>query len=103
MTALIWCPFLDEDSAAALATRLLDEKLIACANILAPMRALYQWNGECGEAREVPVLFKTDAALLDRAVARIAELHPYEAPAVLGWRCDAAAPATMEWLSALTH
>jgi len=103
MSALIWCPFPDEASAAAAATQLLDEKLIACANILGAIRALYEWDGERGGAREVGVLFKTDAALLDRAVARMAELHPYDTPAVLGWRCDAAAPATAEWLGALVR
>ena len=103
MSALIWCPFPDEDGAAAVATQLLDEKLIACANILGAVRSLYEWNGERGDAREIGVVFKTDAALLDAAVARIAELHPYEAPAVLGWRCDAAAPATAEWLRALAR
>ncbi len=72
MGALIWCPFPDEDSAARAATTLLDEKLIACANLLGPVRALYEWNGERGDAREVGVLFKTDASLLDKAVARIA-------------------------------
>lgn len=101
MTALAWCPFPDEDSAAAVATLLLDEKLIACANILPAMRSIYEWGGTRGDSREVGVLFKTDAALLDAAVARIAGLHPYQAPAVLGWRCDAAAPATAEWLGAL--
>jgi periplasmic divalent cation tolerance protein len=99
MSALIWCPFPDEETAAAVATQLLDENLIACANILGPVRALYEWNGERGEAREVGVLLKTDTSLLDTAVARIAALHPYDTPAVLGWRCDAAAPATAEWLA----
>jgi periplasmic divalent cation tolerance protein len=101
VSALIWCPFPDETSAAAAATRLLDEQLIACANILGAIRSLYQWNGERGDAREVGVLFKTDARLLDAAIARVAELHPYETPAVLGWRCDAASEATAAWLGTL--
>ena len=103
MTALAWCPFPDEDSAAAVADRLLDEKLVACANILGSVRSLYEWSGERGDEREVGVLFKTDAALLDAAVERIAALHPYDTPAVLGWRCDAAAPATAAWLAALVR
>ena len=103
MSALIWCPFPDEDSAAAAATQLRDERLIACANILGPVRALYEWNGERGDAREIGVLFKTDASCLDAAVARIAELHPYDTPAVLGWRCDSVAPGTAEWLGMLAR
>ncbi len=98
MTALIWSPFADEASAEAAAGVLLDEGLIACANILPPMRSLYVWRGERGESREVGALFKTDAALLDRATARLAEVHPYEAPAILGWRADTAPLATRLWL-----
>lgn len=101
MTALMWSPFADEASAAAAAAQLLDEGLVACANILPPMRSLYLWQGERGEASEVGVLFKTDARLLDRATARLAEIHPYETPAVLGWRADSAAEATSAWLATL--
>ena len=103
MSALIWSPFADEASAMAAANQMLDEGLVACANILPPMRSLYVWNSERGEASEVGVLFKTDAALLDRATARLAEIHPYDAPAVLGWRADAAAAPTAEWLRELAR
>ena len=85
MSALFWCPLPDEETAAAVATALLDEKLIACANILGSVHSLYEWDGERGDTREVGVLFKTDAGLLDTAVARIAELHPYDTPDVIGW------------------
>lgn len=98
MSALIWCPFPDDASAASAARQLLDEGLIACANILPPMRSLYLWQGERSEATECGVLFKTDASVLDRATARLAELHPYDTPAVLGWRADSVAQPTAEWL-----
>ena len=101
MSALVWCPFPDEASAAEAADRLRDEKLIACATILGSLRSLYEWNGTRGDERECGVLFKTHADKLDAAVARIAELHPYDTPAVLGWRCDAAGAATAEWLGGL--
>ena len=97
--ALIWCPFPDEDSAAAAASTLLDEGLIACANLLPAMRSLYVWRGERGDAREIGALLKTRADRLDTALARLVELHPYETPAALAWCCDAAAPATLDWLA----
>jgi periplasmic divalent cation tolerance protein len=99
--ALIWCPFPDAGSARMVANSLLDEGLVACANMLPGVQSLFVWNGQRGEAEETGVLLKTEAALLDRAVARIAELHPYDQPAVLGWRCDAAAAGTLAWLGAL--
>ncbi|MGE3690661.1 MAG: divalent-cation tolerance protein CutA [Novosphingobium sp.] len=99
--ALIWCPFPDRESAAAAARALLDERLIACANVLPGMLSIYEWRGERGEDEEAGTLFKTDASLLEKAIARLGELHPYEQPAILGWRCDAASPETAAWLAAL--
>lgn len=65
------------------------------------MLSLFVWNGERDEGKETGVLLKTNAAKLDRAIARLAELHSYDEPAILGWRCDAAAPGTAAWLGAL--
>lgn len=99
--ALVWCPFPDVAAAEAAASALLDAGLIACANILPPMRSLYKWQGERHAGNEVGVLFKTNTAQLQAAIARLAELHPYDEPAILGWHCDAAAPGTSAWLATL--
>lgn len=99
--ALVWCPFPDKQSARKTSTRLLDEGLIACANILGEAEAIFEWNGERGEGVEVAVLFKTNADRLDAMIARLGELHPYDTPAILGWLCDAAHPSTLAWLGAL--
>jgi periplasmic divalent cation tolerance protein len=99
--ALIWCPFPDRECASGIAKTLLDEGLIACANMLGEMLSLFDWNGERGEATETGVLLKTNSLVLEKAIARLTELHPYDEPAILGWRCDAAAPGTAAWLGAL--
>lgn len=99
--ALIWCPFPDRETAARIAGALLDEGLIACANLLPAMVSLFAWEGERDEAEETGALLKTNGAKLSRAISRLEELHPYDQPAILGWRCDAAAPGTSAWLGAL--
>ena len=101
--ALIWSAFGDEDSAAMAAATLLDEGLVACANLVPGIRSLYAWRGERGDARECGALFKTEASLLDQACTRLAESHPYETPAVSGWRADATAAPTAEWLGELAR
>jgi periplasmic divalent cation tolerance protein len=98
MSALIWCPFPDRAHAEAVAGQLLDEKLVACANLIDSVASLFVWNDERGSATECGALFKTDAAILERTVARLEELHPYDAPAIMGWRVDAPARATADWL-----
>jgi periplasmic divalent cation tolerance protein len=99
--ALIWCPFPDPGAAKAIAKSLLDEGHVACANIIPEMISLFVWKGERGEDMEAAVLFKTNSALLDDAIARLTALHPYEEPAILAWYCDAAAPVTAAWLDGL--
>jgi periplasmic divalent cation tolerance protein len=100
--AVIWTTFADEAAAAEAASTLLDERLVACANLVPGLRSIYVWRGERGEARECGALFKTDAGLLELACARLAELHPYGTPAISGWRSDAAAAATLAWLGELS-
>lgn len=99
VAALIWCPFPDQDAALRAVHALLDEKLIACGNVLPGMTSVFVWNGTKETGQEVGVLLKTNEVLLEPAVARLAELHPYEEPAVLGWRCDTAAKGTLAWLA----
>lgn len=99
--ALIWCPFPDEASARQAVGALLEERLIACGNIIPGIRSLFSWQGERGDSGECGVLFKTTAAQLEAAMARLEALHPYDTPAILGMPADAT-PATLDWLTAET-
>lgn len=100
MTAMIYCPFPDVDSARAVGGTLLDEALIGCINISDTVQSLYVWNGERGEATECATVLKTHEDLLPQAIRRLEELHPYDTPTIMGWPCAAGA-ATAFWLSQL--
>ena len=96
--ALIWCPFPDAASARAATATLLAERLVACGNILPAMQSLFVWEDTVQSADEAGLLLKTSGSALDRAIARLAELHPYDTPAIIGWRADSAAAQTLAWL-----
>jgi periplasmic divalent cation tolerance protein len=102
VTALVWCPFPDREAAINVADRLLQERLVACANLIDGMTSIFMWQGNPGRSTECGVLFKTDASRLAEAVARIEALHPYDAPAVMGWPCAEAGSATRAWLAEAT-
>lgn len=99
--ALIWSPFASTEQATRVAELLLNEKLVACANILPEMVSVFRYEGTVQRAGEVGVLFKTEASLLDAATGRMAELHPYDTPAICGWLADSAPPETCGWLAGL--
>jgi len=100
---LVWCPFPDEAAARAAAGVLLDEGLIACANIVPGLVSLYRWQGERGEAREVGLLAKTHPTLGRQTVARLEQLHSYQTPAIIGWPAADAATGTGAWLQGLVE
>lgn len=88
--ALVWCPFPDVESARAAADALLDDRLIACANILGSIESRFVWDGARATGSEIAVLFKTTPERLDDVVERLGELHPYDTPAIIGWQADTA-------------
>ncbi len=100
MSALIWCPFPDRETAMRISDALLDEGLVACANLIGPIESHFVWQGRRDTAQEFGVLFKTDARLLEKATERLGVLHPYDIPAIMGWQCDAVPQAASDWLAA---
>jgi periplasmic divalent cation tolerance protein len=99
--AMIWSPFASAQEARQAAEIMLQEKLVACANILPELLSIFRYEGKVQSASEVGVLFKTEASLLDAATRRLAELHPYDTPAICGWRVDSAPEETRKWLAGL--
>jgi periplasmic divalent cation tolerance protein len=81
----VYATFASAEEAERVARLVVEERLAACANILAPCRSIYRWQGAIEEAEEVPALFKTAAARAEALIARIAELHSYDVPAAVVW------------------
>jgi len=97
--ALIYTMLPDPARARAIAGTLLEERLIACANILGEVESVFLWKGERDSARECAVMFKTTAARLEEATARLDALHPYETPAIIALAGDHAPQSTLDWLA----
>lgn len=92
----------DIEEAKRIASALLEERLVACANIIPGGRSLYVWEGEVADDPELFVLFKTRRPLAAAAKARIAELHSYDVPCIAIWPwADGHAPY-MQWVESET-
>jgi periplasmic divalent cation tolerance protein len=94
-----YATFGSEEEARYVARTLVEEGLAACANILAPCRSVYRWEGEMEEADEIPVLFKTAADRAGALLARIADLHSYDVPAAVVWPIADALAAYRRWVA----
>lgn len=93
----------DQDEAARIVSALLEEKLIACGNILPGVRSLYRWQGAVEDDAEVAVIMKTRAARAEAAIARIVALHSYDTPCVTAWPVAAGNAAYLDWVEGETQ
>lgn len=96
---LVLCNAPDAATAEKLADHLLQSRLAACVNILAPCSSRYRWQGVIETATEVPLLIKTTAAAYPRLEAALREHHPYELPEIIAVPVDRGLPAYLQWVA----
>ena len=98
----ITCPTMDE--ARRIADRLLEERLIACANLFegGPL-SLYEWKGQKEETKEVLLLVKTTEARFDELVQRVRALHSYDVPCIVGLPVTHGDRLFLEWVEQQTQ
>jgi periplasmic divalent cation tolerance protein len=92
----------DRASAERLAEALLEQKLAACVNILAPCRSVYRWKDAVQRDDEHPMLIKTSAARYPALEQAIRAGHPYELPEIIAVSVERGLPAYIEWVEVET-
>jgi len=95
---LAFTTFANEDDAVRVSRVLVEERLVACANLLPGARSIYRWEGKLADEREVIVLLKTRKQDWAALLSRLHELHPYDTPELVAVRIAAGAPKYMAWL-----
>ncbi len=62
---------------------LLTQRLIACIQIVGPIKSLYWWKGNIEEASEWLGIMKSRKSLFAQVEAEIRSLHTYEVPEIV--------------------
>ena len=95
---LLYVTARDRDEAAKIAAALVEERLVACGNILDGMESVYWWNGKVERSREAVLICKTDRRNVELVTARIVELHSYETPCVVALPIEAGNRDFLTWV-----
>ena len=95
---IVFTTFANEADAARVARALVEERLVACANLVPGVRSIYRWKQGVQDEREVVVLMKTRKQDWTALLSRLHDLHPYETPECVAVRIAAGAPKYMAWL-----
>jgi periplasmic divalent cation tolerance protein len=93
----------DTKTARKLARAALQQKLIACANLIPGLESHYWWQGKIESAHEILILFKTTRRNLPALEKFILREHPYDTPEFIALTPSAATPRYLKWWLASTH
>ena len=90
------------EAAETLASKLVEERVAACVNILPGITSVYHWQGEVHRDSESLLIIKTSSAALSRLMQRVAELHPYDVPEIVALDTSSVDPSYAAWITANT-
>jgi periplasmic divalent cation tolerance protein len=96
----VYAIFADPAEAQRIGMTIVEEKLAACVNILAPCRSIYRWEGAIETATETPALFKTTTDKADLLIERVKAMHSYSVPAIVVWPIERLSVDYGDWVEA---
>lgn len=97
---VLYSTWASRDEAVAAGRILVEERLIACANVLDGSTSVYRWEGAICTENEAVLLAKTSAGKADAAQARLIALHSYQVPCVLQLPVQDASKPYTDWVLA---
>ncbi len=87
-----------KEDAERIATLLLERRLVACAQISAPITSIYRWRGQVTIAAELVLSLKTmphHYALIEEVLLHE---HPYETPEIIAQEIPLVSNAYSDWV-----
>jgi periplasmic divalent cation tolerance protein len=88
----------NKEEAEKIVQKLLEEKLIACANIINPVTSHFHWSGKIDCAEECLVVMKSRLDHFEELMKCVKDLHSYEVPEVLALPILAGSEAYLGWM-----
>lgn len=95
---LLYITAADRSQALAIGRALVQERLVACVNLLDGVTSIYRWDGAIQEEPETVLIAKTMSEKVDSVTARVLELHDYDCPCVVSIDIEAGNPAFLRWI-----
>ena len=95
---LIYITFPSLEEASRAARILVEENIIACANIIPKIFSVYKWEGKINNSEESVLIAKTASDNWNMLEQRVKELHPYECPCIAAMPITKCSPEFHEWV-----
>ena len=88
----------DEQEAKTIANMLLEQKKVACANIVPTLSSIFWWQGKLESENECMLILKTKSSLLSDVVDAVKLAHSYEVPEIIALPIIGGNPDYLNWI-----
>ena len=95
---LVYSTFPNVEAAETVGTHLVEQRLAACVNILAPMTSIYRWEGKVVRDSEAVMIIKTRASAAEAVMAAVRSRHSYSNPALVVIPLEGGSADYIAWL-----
>ena len=86
------------EEAHKIAEVLLNQRKVACVNIVPRVSSLFWWQGKLDSAQESLLIIKTKASLLPEIINLVKGVHSYEVPEIIALPIVGGNQDYLEWL-----
>ncbi len=95
---LVYITTKDLEEAKKIAKALVEEKVVACANIIPKIESSFRWKGEMETQGETAIIAKTKKELSEKVIERVKEIHSYEIPCIITIPIEGGNPDFLKWI-----
>lgn len=90
----------NQEVGVQIANQLVEQKLAACVNTIAPINSLFSWDGKVSAEQEVLLLVKSRASLFEGGlVPAVLDMHPYEVPEIIALPVLMGSQKYLDWIA----
>jgi periplasmic divalent cation tolerance protein len=87
-----------EEEALKIANALVEVRLAACANLVAPIRSIYRWEGKIWDEKEWLLIIKTQKNKFEALEKKVKSLHSYSVPEIVGLPIVEGSSSYLQWI-----
>jgi periplasmic divalent cation tolerance protein len=98
MYIMIFVTAASSQEAQKIADKLVQAKLIACANIVENIRSIFWWEGKVDSAAETLLIMKSKKSLLAKIIKAVKSTHSYETPEIIALPIIAGDKKYLRWI-----
>ena len=90
------------EEAKNISKQLVEERLVACVNIVRDIISTYRWEGNIEIDNEFLLIIKTTENMCEPLINRIQEIHSYSNPECIALKIEKGSNKYLNWINEVT-